>query len=118
MADLLARMDNLWFLLGLVEFLIFLFAAAYFRAKPEKATFLISSWSHLPKAERERYDLIGLSRYLSRIFIIIAVLCLIGGIASFFAAAVGYWIATILWIAVAVATLRVDNEKVLRKFRK
>ncbi len=109
---------SLWFLLNLVEGVLFLACGAYFTVKRESAAFLISNFSHLPKAQRESYDLAGLSKYLCRVFTLCAVICLLGAFASVPFGGAAYWIATALWIAVAVATMRVDNEKLLKKYRK
>lgn len=118
MAELLAALDNLWFLLDVIEGVIFLSLAVYFTVNPGKATFLISNFSHLPKAQRESYDLRGLSRYLCRVFTLCAALCIAGGVAAIWLEGYAYWASTLLWIVVALATLRMDNEKLLKKYRK
>lgn len=115
---MLDAFDNLWFLLNFVEGLIFLVTAVYFTVKPEKTTFLISNFDRLPKAERERYDLPGLARHLCRAMTLCGAVCLLGAFAALKFEAPAYWITTVLWIGVAIATLRADNEKVLRKYRK
>lgn len=118
MPDLFAAFDNLWFVLNFVVGIVFLLAAVYFTVNPQKCSFLISNYAHLPKEKRERYDLNGLSKHLSRIFTVCALVCLAGAVGALFCGAPAYWAATVVWIALAVATLRVDNEKVLRKYRR
>lgn len=118
MIDLAAALDNLWFLLNFVEGLLFLAAAVYFTAKPEQTRFMISNFAHLSKEKRARYDMAGLSRYVCRALTACGVICIVGAVAALWLAAYAYWASTLLWIAVAAATLRVDNEKVLKKYRR
>ena len=110
--------SSLWFLLNLVEGVLFLAFGVYFTVKQEGASFLISNYSHLPKAQRESYDLAGLSKYLCRVFMVCAGICIVGAFASLPFGGAAYWVATVLWIALAIATLRVDNEKLLKKYRR
>lgn len=117
MLDFLADVENLWFWLDFAEGVVFLLLGAYFTAQYEKSSFLISDFSRLPKARQESYDLKGLSRYLCRVFLVCAALCIIGAFASVPLGAAAYWVTTILWIVVAGVTLRMDNEKLLRKYR-
>ena len=117
MSVLAEAMNSLWFLLNLVEGILFLAAGVYFSVKSDGASFLISNYAHLPKAERARYDMAGLGRYVRRVFTVCGIVCLAGAFASIPFGAVAYWIATLLWIAVAVATLRVDNAKLLDRYR-
>lgn len=118
MSELTEAFNSLWFLLNLVEGVLFLAIGVYFTVKREGASFLISNFSHLPKAQRESYDLEGLSKYLCRVFTVCAVICIVGAFASIPFGGAAYWAATVLWIVLAVATLRVDNEKLLKKYRK
>ena len=118
MFDFLAGFDNLWFLLDLAEGMVFMLVAVYFTAKPEKVSFMISNFAHLSKEKRDSYDLRGLSKYLCRVFTICGVICFVGAFASHIWGAAAYWITTILWIVIAVATMRVDNERLLSKYRK
>ena len=118
MHELAEAFDSLWFLLNLVEGVLFLAMGVYFSVKQDGGAFLISNFSHLPKAQRERYDMEGLGKYLRRVFTLCAVVCIAGAFASIPFGPPAYWITTVLWIAVAVATLRVDNEKLLKKYRK
>ena len=58
-------------------------------------------------------------------FTVIGVICLAGAgasallsLVSHLASAVPYWISMAAWLILALKTLRVDNEKVLRKYRR
>lgn len=118
MLDFLAEFDNLWFLLDFAEGVVFVLLAIYFTVKKDRASFLISNFSHLPRAQRESYDLEGLGKYLYRVFLLCAALCFAGAFASIPLGAPAYWITTMAWIVVAAATLRMDNEKLLKNYRK
>ncbi len=118
MFELAELMNNMWFVLNLVEGVLFLIFAVYFTVKPEKVSFLITNFDHLPAAQREQYDLQGLGRHVCRAFTLCAVICIAGAFASAAAGSTAYWISTMLWVAVAMITLRVDNEKLLAKYRK
>ncbi len=118
MAELGAALDNLWFLLNFVEGLLFLASAVYFTAKPEKVRFMISNFAHLSKEKQARYDLKGLSRYVCRAFTLCGAVCVAGAVAALWLNAYAYWTSTLLWIVIAAVTLRVDNEKLLKKYRR
>ncbi len=118
MFDLVKLVNNMWFMLNLVEGLLFLIFAVYFTVKPERVSFMITNFDRLPSAQREQYDLQGLSRYVCRAFTLCGVICIAGGFAAVAAGSVAYWISTALWVAVAVVTMRADNEKLLKKYRK
>ena len=118
MPDLFAAFDNLWFVLNFVVGIVFLLAAVYFTVNPQKVSFMISNWAYLPREKRERYDLRGLSGHLSRMFTVCALVCIAGAVGALFLGAPAYWAATVIWIILALATLRVDNEKLLRKYRR
>lgn len=118
MADFLAGFENLWFLLDFAEGVVFVVLAVYFRMKKGSAGFLISDFSRLPKKQRESYDLEGLGKYLYRVFLLCGAICFAGAFASIPLGAPAYWVTTTLWIVVAAVTLRMDNEKLLRKYRK
>ena len=94
MHELAEAFDSLWFLLNLVEGVLFLAMGVYFSVKQDGG------------------------KYLRRVFTLCAVVCIAGAFASIPFGPPAYWITTVLWIAVAVATLRVDNEKLLKKYRK
>ena len=111
-------MNNMWFVLNLVEGILFLLLGVYFTAKPEKVSFLITNFDHLPKAQREQYDLRGLSRHLTRAFTLCAVICIVGAVAAIPVGPTAYWVSTALWIGIAMSTMRADNEKLLSKYRK
>ena len=102
MPALLSAFDNCFFLLNAITGVLF----------------LISNFAYRSKEERERYDLIALGRHLCRMLTACAVVCLAGAVASLALGAAAYWAATLGWIVLAVLSLRVDNEKLLRKYRK
>ena len=118
MSSLLSLFDNLWSALAFAEGAAFFLAAVYFAVKPEKSSFLISSYSSLSAQNRACYDLCGLGRYVSRVLTLLGVICLAGAIAALLLGGAAYWIATAAWIITAALTLRVDHEKLLRRFRK
>ena len=118
MPALLSAFDNWFFLLNAITGVLFLIAGVYFTVKPEKSAFLISNFAYRSKEERERYDLIALGRHLCRMLTTCAVVCLAGAVTSLALGAAAYWAATLGWIVLAVLSLRVDNEKLLRKYRK
>lgn len=118
-------MKNLFVVLNAMEGIIFLLIAAYYTAKPEKSSFLISNYAYFSPEKKARYDLAGLGKHVSRMFTVIGVICLAGAVASallsgisYLASAVPYWISMAAWLILALKTLRIDNEKVLRKYRK
>ena len=117
MHELAEAFDSLWFLLNLVEGVLFLAMGVYFSVKQDGGAFLISNFSHLPRRSGSA-NTEGLGKYLRRVFTLCAVVCIAGAFASIPFGPPAYWITTVLWIAVAVATLRVDNEKLLKKYRK
>ena len=57
MSSLLNLFDNLWSAVAFAEGAAFFLAAVYFAVKPEKSSFLISSYSSLSAQNRARYDL-------------------------------------------------------------
>ncbi len=118
MFDLVELVNNMWFMLNFVEGLLFLIFAVYFTVNPEKVSFMITNFERLPREQREQYDLQGLSKHVCRAFTLCAVICIVGGFAAVAAGSVAYWISTALWVAVAMVTMRADNEKLLRKYRK
>ena len=115
MAEVLSG-ENLWFLLDFVEGVIFLVCAVLFRVRPERAGFLISHYNTFSREKKARYDMAGLGRYVSGIFLLCALVCLVGAAATIRFAELAYWASTILWIAIALATLRVDREALLKKY--
>ena len=118
MGDLTMNGENLWFLLNAVEGIIFAICAVVFRCKPERAGFLISHFSSFSKTKKAQYDIEGLSRHVFRTFAICSVICFAGALATPVLREIAYWASTILWIIVALMNLRVDNEKLLKKYRK
>lgn len=118
-------MKNLFVVVNALEGIMFLLLAAYYTAKPEKSTFLISNYAYFSPEKKARYDLAGLGKHVSRVFTVIGVICLVGAgasallsMVSHLASAVPYWISMAAWLILALKTLRVDNEKVLRKYRR
>ena len=71
-------MENLFVVVNAVEGVIFLLLAAYYTAKPEKSTFLISNYAYFSPEKKARYDLAGLGKHVSRVFTVIGVICLAG----------------------------------------